>query len=727
MKTSERSKSILVALLLMLPFVLLHGQNYPNYQIYKPNQSVYRINCNFPYNIEGQVSKPLLIAIPDGKTPIVKTIGVSIGDSYVTSRFVGNGFISNQKFISVRGQQILSMELSPTILLSSKKKIHIDELVLEIHLIDTEETQLLTQRLSAEWAVLIRNFVINPEDVNIDKISYPLSRDDGAEYLIIAPDVYLPALEELKIFRVQQGISTILTGTSETGNTVNEIKAYIEQAYNVWTIPPVAVLLVGDYEQLPAPVWQSFCVSDNMYADVNMDDLPDIFISRIPVSTISDLEIVVQKVMSYEINPPQNQNYYESPLACTDYSNHFSNSWMVSEIVNGWYANELGKTPVRQYVGSSPGPTEWPDTNLLQAFGPQGLGYIPETPGYICTYTGGNATGINNALNSGAFTFFSFDHGNVSGWSSPSYSIPDLLGLSGDPAYLFSINDLNGQFNYGGGDCMAEGFLKHIHGGLGVIAPSEITYSFITGWYAIGLMDGLWDDFYPGMSGREHNGFVRPCMANAYSKYFINNLAFPFNPNTKKTLYHEFHYFGEPWSVIHDEIPQELSVTHENVVVPGQTVFEVTANEGATVALVLNHQICSVAISEGVPMDLGLNTPIIGDTLHITVTMQGYKRYQANIFCVSGVGFETTQGADIQTIFPNPAKNQIYIDAGDALVSEIFISDLSGHILCRMSREENNYPESHIPISLSQFENGVYLVRIMTNNGMIQSKLIILN
>ena len=56
-------------------------------------------------------------------------------------------------------------------------------------------------------------------------------------------------------------------------------------------IPPVAVLFLGDYgtsgNTVHSPTWNSYCVSDHIYADVNENDMADIVTARMTAQNAS--------------------------------------------------------------------------------------------------------------------------------------------------------------------------------------------------------------------------------------------------------------------------------------------------------------------------------------------------------------------------------------------------------------------------------------------------------
>ena len=692
------------------------------FSVISKSENSIRIMARFSEKLSGTTKPNFLIALPGNGFESVDVKKIEIYGSYISSGLLTNQFISNSDVIQIRGYHLLKIEFDPFIKL--KKSVPVSGIEVEINFGDEMLSEDYKRLRHPRWDQVIKNLVINPEDIEKSKTPLQQKDEDGVEYMIIAPDMFLLSCGEIAEFRIKQGISTAIVPLSVTGATVDEIETYINSAYNFWDIPPVSILLVGDMELLPGPVWDGYCVSDNIYADVNEDELPDLFISRIPVKTITELEIILQKIISHETNPPVNPEYYQHPLACADHSSGFGYGWMVSEIFNGWYEKEFGKEPDRQYAGQNPGPVNWPHPDLYQTFGPAGLDYIPESPEYLGNFIGGNADGINAALNGGAMTFFSYTHGNSVGWSPPSYYNYDLAGLTeAEPTYLFSINDLNGQYP-NSSDCFAEAFLKHPHGGLGAIAPSEVTYANGTEWYSIGLIDGLWDDFYPGNNPTHIYDFIYPCMANTSAKYFLEFLPYPISPNMKSVVYNLFHYFGEPYSVLHDQVPQPLNVSHANFILPGQTEFSVIADEGSTVSLVLDNEICSVEISDGTYLMMPVIGHQLGDTLHITVTKQNHTRYHALAICQLGIGIEEGNPISHIEIFPNPASKQIQIKFKKAVTGNISVklSDMQSRIIKSTYQVVSS---KTITMEVGDLESGIYLLKISGENFSVAEKVIV--
>jgi hypothetical protein len=722
MKTLSAHTTWLFFFFLTVPFPLFSQLPNCQFSILSKSENSIRIQAKFSEKLSETTKPNLLIALPGADFESIEVKKIEIGKSYVSSGLFTNQFISNTSIIEVRGYHLLKIEFDPFIKL--KKGIPVSGIEVEVTFSSETLSESNRRLRHPSWDQLINGLVINPENIKISKATLPSRNEDGAEYLIITHDMFLESCQEIIEFRTQQGISTIAVPLSVTGSSVDEIESYINNAYNTWTIPPTSILLIGDMELLPAPVWQGYSVSDNIYADVNGDELPDIFISRIPVQTINELDIIFQKIISHETDPPTNPDYFQHPLACADHTNGFGYGWMVSEIFNGWCENEFGKEPNRQYSGQNPGPANWPHPELYQTFGPDGLDYIPESPEYLGDYTNGNADGINAGLNSGAMSLFSYTHGSSSGWQPPGYTLADMTGITdAQPNYLFAINSLNGQY-HNPSDCIAEAFLKHPHGSLGVIAPTEVLYSEGTEWYTVGLIDGLWDDFYPANNPTQYFDFIYPCAANTSAKYFVEFLPYPISPSMKSVVYNLFHYFGEPYSVLHDQVPQPLDVSHANFFLPDQTEFPIIADEGSTVSLVLNNEICSVEISDGTYLVMPLFDHQLGDTLHVTVTKQNHIRYHSMVICQLGIGIEEENLSGQIEIFPNPADKQFQISFKKEISGNISISltDMYSREIKTTFVASSN--KSSV-IEVKDIKPGVYLLKIEGDDFSFTEKVIV--
>jgi hypothetical protein len=151
----------------------------------------------------------------------------------------------------------------------------------------------------------------------------------GADYVIITPDEFRPALASLVALREQQGFSVLVESVQAIFDAYGEgrpepqaIKAFLAQAYASWNPRPAYLLLVGDgstdprryYDSSPPTIippylevvdpWAGETAADNRYVTLDgADILPDLLTGRLPVNSLAEAQAVVDKIVQAEIAP----------------------------------------------------------------------------------------------------------------------------------------------------------------------------------------------------------------------------------------------------------------------------------------------------------------------------------------------------------------------------------------------------------------------------------------
>jgi len=110
---------------------------------------------------------------------------------------------------------------------------------------------------SPYWDGLMSDIVLNynilPDldyAARLNESLQSLTEDDECEYIIITPtgDDFVRWADSIANFRNEQGILTkVFTVEEVGGNSTSAIEGFINNAYNTWTVPPAACLLLGDY------------------------------------------------------------------------------------------------------------------------------------------------------------------------------------------------------------------------------------------------------------------------------------------------------------------------------------------------------------------------------------------------------------------------------------------------------------------------------------------------
>jgi hypothetical protein len=601
---------------------------------------------------------------------------------------------------------------------------------------------------------LLKDLFINNE--SLPMINYNListKNDEDFEYIIISPDIpeYLQWADSIKKFRTLQGIRTgIVTLTELGGNYVDSIENYIDNAYNNWTIKPVGVLFIGDYgeegaagDRIVVPLIYDdgtggWIYTDNKYADVNDDHLPEVIVSRMSVHNVGELENMVSKFISYERQPPTAPGFYNSPLFAT----RGGYDWYLlhTEAIRGFMLHELNKSPETEYAVHISGPPDaWTSEggDYVDLFGPNGLGYIDVDPTYITDYSG-TTQGIINAINNGAFFAIHRDHGMEDGWVHPSFTINDLPLLENDMlTYIFSINCYTGAFVRWDGntdDCFAEAIHKHEKGAVGALAAISETYQHFNEVYSWGVIDYMWPDFMPDNSSTPEPRGIMPAFANVAGKYRLEETSIPNEEIFQTYMIDMYHYFGDVFSTMYSEVPQPLNVVHDDMVNQGQAFFTITADEGALVGLTVNEEIIGTATATGQSQNIEIAPQNTGDVIHVCVTKQNYFRYGANV----NVG---TIGIDEKSIFqdglsigPNPFKHEISISFIMEKESNVNVEIFDGLgrkaktiINSELAAGRNTLKWDGFNEQGNQLPSGVYILKIIIGNKSLSRKILLKN
>ncbi|MGC9314618.1 MAG: C25 family cysteine peptidase, partial [bacterium] len=152
-------------------------------------------------------------------------------------------------------------------------------------------------RMASVWADrLLSTTLLSPLEV-------PRVFDYPSEYLIITDDYFAGHLSEYVQFKEQQGYRVNLASVDSIGADTLSIKAFVQDAYDSWDIPPDFLLIVGDVDRVPAlrrgSGWTNY-PTDQYYAMLDGPDyFPDIACGRMSVESLTELNAILDKTMAY--------------------------------------------------------------------------------------------------------------------------------------------------------------------------------------------------------------------------------------------------------------------------------------------------------------------------------------------------------------------------------------------------------------------------------------------
>ncbi|MEW6716778.1 MAG: C25 family cysteine peptidase [Chloroflexota bacterium] len=287
---------------------------------------------------------------------------------------------------------------------------------------------------------------------------------EGADYLVIAPQDFLPYVEPLLEYRRQQGLAALSIPVEAVYDQFNfglpepqAIQAFLRYAAAQWNPSPRYLLLVGDttydvhgyqvstdWNRMPTfwmdTIFGGVTASDIFYALVDDDPRPDIAVGRFPVQTTEQLQRMIAKTLAYEQDPPQGE--WQS---------------LVLGVADGDAPSFEGDAQAFLAHFSSPYKTRL---------------FVPEA----------GEQGVNQKviefINKGVFLIAYFGHGSVTQWGKGGIFYAQDVGQLANSHLPIIVNMtcLTGLFTHPQVDSLAETLLWKADGGaVAVLAPTSLT------------------------------------------------------------------------------------------------------------------------------------------------------------------------------------------------------------------------------------------------------------
>ena len=463
----------------------------------------------------------------------------------IDEEFYKNGEIFPGKIVEIgepaimRDFRIVNLTINP---------FQYDPIKKELKIIKNIELEITSSRTGGENPKTINHkksrFFEPIYESTIVNYSSIITRDEEYQqpsYLFIYPEnaSVLQTLNYMREWKHQKGFEVVAASTSETGTQLNQIKNYIQNAYDNWQNPPEFVCLVGDAGgnfSLPTghiDPGQYNGEGDQYYTLLEGDDiLADVLIGRLSFNSIFEFQTIVSKILNYEKTPyMDNTEWYDKALMLGD-------------------PTDSGPSCV--------------DTKV----------FIKEmideyAPNIVCeeVYDGNWVYQISSNLNTGVSYFNYRGFANMSGWDN--YDTENLTNGYMLP-FVAHPTCLTGDFK-GTNDCRSEAFLKAGSPTVpkGAIAAfgtaTGYTHTCFNNCIDAGTFYGIFTDGIYNPGGALNRGKI-----NLYLNY-------PENPNN---WVYRFSYWnslmGDPGMELWTGVPQELDVIYASQVSLGTNYLEVT-------------------------------------------------------------------------------------------------------------------------------------------------------
>ncbi|MCF7911194.1 MAG: T9SS type A sorting domain-containing protein [Candidatus Cloacimonetes bacterium] len=329
--------------------------------------------------------------------------------------------------------------------------------------------------ISSVFAPLYSKIVDNYET------SYLRNLSEMPAKMLIISHTGLNNLSYFTNWKNERGIATEVVLKSDIGNSVTEIKNYIQNVYDTEEHPPDYLLIIGDVSGVFAvPSYYHSSendVTDHPYTLLDGDDyFPEMIVGRFSIDQADNLNTIISKVLLYEKTP-----YMDDP------------GWFERMVVvAGNYGDYIiPETPVTTSMWLAEKAADYGYDDITEIYY-----WWPDYP----TYPG--TTEIKNAINAGAGIVTYRGWGNVWGWNYPYFHTENILELT-NGLYLPVMTSIvcnTGDFaNVNVDPCFGElwltaGNTSNPKGGVVFVGPSDLNTktkynNAIFGGFYQGLLD----------------------------------------------------------------------------------------------------------------------------------------------------------------------------------------------------------------------------------------------
>ena len=431
--------------------------------------------------------------------------------------------------------------------------------------------------------------------------------DENGAMLIICYGPFIDAMQPFIDWKIKKGMHVELYNVDDIGDAA-DIKTFVEDYYYANGIN--FLLLVGDIAQVPSPRFSegagSNSPSDTYYGFIpSQDYYPDVFVGRFSAETVSHVNTMVNRTISYERYPDIDDG-----------------SWYIEGA--GFASNE------------GPGDDGEYDNEHMDIIRQKLLNYNYGDIEQVYDPSGTIAEG-EVAINDGLSIINYTGHGSNGSWGNGcpmNNTNVNSLTNTGMWPWIWSVACVNGEFHIG--TCFAETWLRATD------SNDQPTGAIAT------LMASVNQAWNPPMDGQDE-------MVDIFVESYENNIKRTFgglsyngcmemNDNygsqgDLETLY--WNTFGDPSFEVRSNYPQPLDVSHSNVIILGSSELVIQTNSSeAVAALTKNGIILGVAsANENGICQINLEEPAsVPGSIDLVITSYNSIPYETEINVIAPEG-----------------------------------------------------------------------------------------
>ena len=444
--------------------------------------------------------------------------------------------------------------------------------------------------------------------------------------LVVTTETYTScdAFNTWLTWKKQKGIDVdVQTVTSSTSSS--DVRTLIQNRYNA--THPTFLVIVGDESAVKYYTTYNYSgnyynpyISDLQYASIDNDVYHDMFMSRMSVSSTTELGNLVNKILTYEKYTMSDPSYLNNVLLIAGNDTSTGN-WdeavgrpTIQYAVNNYYNSAHGFTNVYKYNTSS-------------------------------TYTG-----CYNYLSEGVGFANYTAHGDIDELSDPQFTVSNVANLTNNDKYFWLVANCCLTANWGNTStypCLGEAMIRAANkGAFGYIGSVPESWWYEDYYFGVGAFSyvaqtvqttsstttGMYDAIFDDSSYNTLNSV--PYIGNVAVTYA--HAAGYSSSVTDEYYWRAYQCLGDGSVMPYHTQPAANNVSHGNTINIGASSFTVSADNGSYVAITKNNEILGVA---EVVSGNSVNVPISGLTslgdVMIVVTRQQRQPYITTIQAIS--------------------------------------------------------------------------------------------
>jgi hypothetical protein len=543
---------------------------------------------------------------------------------------------------TMRGVQLGKMTIEPVSYDPVNNTIRVfNDIEVTVHFdgADRQATEQMLIDTYSPYFDIVYKSLFNGRTITDAYSDHPDLYSTPVKMLVVTTSTYAnsDAFNTWLTWKKQKGIEVdVQTVTSST--TAANVRSLIQAQYNA--NHPTFLVIVGDesavkYYTTYSESGNSYnpYISDNQYASIDSDVYHDMYMSRMAVSSTTELQNLVNKILTYEKYTMSDPSYLNNVLLIAGNDTSTGN-WdeavgrpTIQYAVNNYYNAAHGFTNVYKYNTSS-------------------------------TYTG-----CYNYLSSGVGFLNYTAHGAINALSDPSFTVSNVSSLTNNDKYFWIVANCCLSANWGNtstSPCLGEAMIRAANkGAFGYIGsvPETLWYedyyfgvgafSYVaqtvqtTSSTSTGMYDALFDDTgFNTLNSVPYIGNV--AVTYAHAKGYQSSV-------NDEYYWRAYQCLGDGSVMPYLVRPAANNVSHNNTIPAGSSTFRVNADARSYVSITVDNEIIGVAAvpANATYVDVPFTTtPQVGQTAMIVVTRNQRQPYiNNNVQIVGGEQYNITATA----------------------------------------------------------------------------------